>query len=120
MKTFIKLPVFIGEEPLEKFEYKSNNIKSNLNEKLYELSYNINNNNNNNNKDKNPLNDTGKKIKNLKLYYTYKDENDQTLLFESRFESENLLCAFKIEEKNYQFVLQNDTNTIGYYNGSFF
>ena len=120
MKTFIKLPVFIGEEPLEKFEYKSNNIKSNLNEKLYELSYNINNNNNNNNKDKNPLNDTGKKIKNLKLYYTYKDENDQTLLFESRFESENLLCVFKIEEKNYQLVLQNDTNTTGYLQWFFF
>ena len=66
------------------------------------------------------MNDTGKKIKNLKLYYTYKDENDQTLLFESRFESENLLCAFKIEEKNYQLVLQNDTNTTGYLQWFFF
>ena len=35
MKKIIKLPVFIGEEPLEKFEYKPNNIKSNLNEKFY-------------------------------------------------------------------------------------
>ena len=169
MKTFIKLPVFIGEEPLEKFEYKPNNIKSNLNEKLYEaklyinskimlekLVYlktklnkdniidlenivnvkklnlnnsddefydiydNTNNNDNNNNKDKNPLSDTEKKINNLKPYYTYKDKNDLTLLFESRFESGNLLCAFKIEEKNYQLVLQNDTNTIGYLQWFFF
>ena len=66
------------------------------------------------------MDDTGKKIKNLKLYYTYKDENDQTLLFESRFESENLLCTFKIEEKNYQLVLQNDTNTTGYLQWFFF
>ena len=170
MKNFIKLPSFIGEEPLEKFEYKPNNIKSNLNEKLYEaklyinskimlekLVYlktklnkdniidlenivnvkklNLNNSddefydiydntnnddNNNNNNDKNPLSDSEKKIKNLKPFYTYKDNNDQTLIFESRFESGNLLCAFKTEEKNYQLVLQNDTNTTGYLQWFFF
>ena len=47
-------------------------------------------------------------------YYKLKDDKDETLLFESRFESGNLLCAFKIEEDNYQLYLQNDTNTTGY------
>ena len=40
---------------------------------------------------------------------------DNTLIFESRFESGNLLCDFKTEEENnYQLYLQNDTNTTRY------
>jgi hypothetical protein len=53
-------------------------------------------------------------------YYKLKDDKDETLLFESRFESGNLLCAFKIEEDNYQLYLQNDTNTTGYIQWFFF
>ena len=54
-------------------------------------------------------------------YYKLKDENDKTLIFESRFESGNLLCAFKTDEENkYQLYLQNDTNTTGYIQWFFF
>ena len=54
-------------------------------------------------------------------YYKLKDENDRTLIFESRFESGNLLCAFKTDEENkYQLFLQNDTNTTGYIQWFFF
>ena len=54
-------------------------------------------------------------------YYKLKDENDKTLIFESRFESGNLLCAFRTDEENkYQLVLQNDTNTTGYIQWFFF
>lgn len=54
------------------------------------------------------------KNKVVKPYYTPNDENDTTLIFESRFESGNLLAAFKIAENYYQLVVQNDTNTNGY------
>ena len=48
----------------------------------------------------------------LKPYYTLKNKNDNTLIFESRFESGNLLAAFRTEDENsYQLYLQNDTNT---------
>ena len=54
-------------------------------------------------------------------YYKLKDENDKTLIFESRFESGNLLCAFRTEEQNkYQLFLQNDSNTTGYIQWFFF
>ena len=54
-------------------------------------------------------------------YYKLKDENDKTLIFESRFESGNLLCAFRTDEENkYQLFLQNDTNTTGYIQWFFF
>ena len=57
----------------------------------------------------------------LKSYYTLKDKNDNTLIFESRFESGNLLCAFRTEDENsYQLYLQNDTNTTGYIQWFFF
>ena len=47
--------------------------------------------------------------------------NDETLIFESRFESGNLLCAFKGDNDNsYQLYLQNDTNTTGYIQWFFF
>ena len=57
----------------------------------------------------------------LKPYYKLKNKNDKTLIFESRFESGNLLCAFKTEDENsYQLYLQNDTNTTGYIQWFFF
>ena len=57
----------------------------------------------------------------LKPYYILKNKNDNTLIFESRFESGNLLCAFRTEDENsYQLYLQNDTNTTGYIQWFFF
>ena len=57
----------------------------------------------------------------LKPYYTLKNKNDNTLIFESRFESGNLLCAFRTSDENcYQLYLQNDTNTTGYIQWFFF
>ena len=57
----------------------------------------------------------------LKPYYTLKNKNDNTLIFESRFESGNLLAAFRTEDENsYQLYLQNDTNTTGYIQWFFF
>ena len=57
----------------------------------------------------------------LKPFYTLKNKKDNTLIFESRFESGNLLCAFKTEDENsYQLYLQNDTNTTGYIQWFFF
>ena len=57
----------------------------------------------------------------LKPYYTLKNKNDKTLIFESRFESGNLLAAFRTEdEDSYQLYLQNDTNTTGYIQWFFF
>ncbi len=63
-----------------------------------------------------------KSIKNIpvKSYYTPIDENDSTLIFESRFESGNLQAAYKMGENLYHCVVQNDTNTGGYSQWFFF
>jgi hypothetical protein len=63
-----------------------------------------------------------KSLKNIntKDFYTPVDKNDNTLIFESRFESGNLHAAFKINENLYNLVLQNDTNTNGYSQWFFF
>ena len=48
-------------------------------------------------------------------------KSKEELIFESRFESGNLLCTFRTEEKNkYLLYLQNDTNTTGYTQWFFF
>lgn len=47
-------------------------------------------------------------------FYKLKDKNDNTLLFESRFESGNLLAAIKVADNEYDLVLQNDINTNGH------
>jgi len=47
-------------------------------------------------------------------YYTPEDEKDNTLVFESRFESGNLLAAIKTSENEYDLILQNDINTNGH------
>jgi hypothetical protein len=47
-------------------------------------------------------------------YYTPFDENDKTLVFESRFECGNLAIALKLSDSEYNLVLQNDINTKGH------
>ena len=47
-------------------------------------------------------------------YYKLEDEKDNTLIFESRFESGNLLAAIKISDNEYDLILQNDINTNGH------
>ena len=42
-------------------------------------------------------------------YYTPIDNNDETLVFESRFESGNLDLAIKLSDTEYNLVLQNDS-----------
>ena len=46
--------------------------------------------------------------------HSLKDDTDDTLIFESKFESGNLLAASKFKENEYQLLLQCDTNTVGY------
>lgn len=47
-------------------------------------------------------------------YYIPESGKDPTLLFESRFESGNLLVAMQLSENEYDLVLQNDINTNGH------
>jgi len=46
-------------------------------------------------------------------FYKPTGPEDKTLVFESRFESGNLLSAIKVSENEYDLVLQNDINTNG-------
>lgn len=49
------------------------------------------------------------------LPYYYPDgDTDMTLVFESRFESGNLLTAAKVSDTEYDMFLQNDINTNGH------
>jgi len=50
----------------------------------------------------------------LMPYYSPTDQDDKTLVFESRFESGNLAMVFKLCETEYNLVLQNDINTRGH------
>ena len=43
--------------------------------------------------------------------YKLQGPNDRTLLFESRFESGNLLAVIKESDTEYDLILQNDINT---------
>ena len=61
-----------------------------------------------------------KKMDMPKEYYKLEDENDKTLIFESRFESGNLLGAVKISDTEYDLILQNDINTNGHTQWFFF
>ena len=47
-------------------------------------------------------------------YYKPTGPDDNTLIFESRFESGNLLAAIKVSDNEYDLVLQNDINTNGH------
>ena len=53
-------------------------------------------------------------------YYFPQGPTDKTLVFESRFESGNLLIAFKVSDYEYDLVLQNDINTNGHTQWYFF
>ena len=56
----------------------------------------------------------------LKPYYSLKNKNDNTLIFESRFESGNLLCAFRTEDENsYQLYLKMIQIQLDIFNGFF-
>lgn len=46
-------------------------------------------------------------------YYSRVSDQDSTLIFESRFESGNLMLAAKISENEYKLVLQNDSLSQG-------
>ena len=111
----------------------NNNIENNVEDNNNKNDNNINN----NNKIGSTKNSNNKLLKNissiglnrpktvfgnkLKSFYSLKNKNDNTLIFESRFESGNLLCAFRTEDENsYQLYLQNDTNTTGYIQWFFF
>ena len=47
-------------------------------------------------------------------YYVPEGPQDKTLIFESRFETGNLLAAMKVSDNEYDLVLQNDINTNGH------
>lgn len=53
-------------------------------------------------------------------FYIPENDEDITLIFESRFESGNLLAAIKISNNEYDLVLQNDVNTNGHTQWFFF
>ncbi len=55
----------------------------------------------------------------VKAYYTPK-EGDRTLVFDSRFESGNLAIALKVNDGEYNLLLQNDINTQGHTQWFFF
>jgi len=46
--------------------------------------------------------------------------DDKTLIFESRFESGNLLAVVKVTEVEYDLILSNDINTNGHTQWYFF
>lgn len=46
--------------------------------------------------------------------YKIQGPDDCTLLFESRFESGNLFLAQKVNDKQYNLLMQNDVNTDGH------
>jgi hypothetical protein len=50
----------------------------------------------------------------LNPYYVLQDDNDTTLVFESRFESGNLRRVVQVEEFEYDWFLRNDYNSQGY------
>jgi len=57
---------------------------------------------------------------NIDPFYTRKSATDQTLIFESRFESGNLAAAVKVDDHDYHLLLQNDVNTNGHTQWYFF
>ena len=47
----------------------------------------------------------------IEPYYKPIDAQDKTLVFESRFESGNLLLAAKVSDQEYKLIIQNDSLT---------
>lgn len=56
----------------------------------------------------------------LKPFYKLKTISDETLQFESRFESGNLRRAVKVSDTEYDLFLKNDYGTTGYTQWYFF
>lgn len=56
----------------------------------------------------------------LEPFYKIKNEEDKTLVFESRFESGNLYSVMKVDDNEYHLCLQNDVNTMGHTQWFFF
>ena len=56
----------------------------------------------------------------LRQYYQKQDENDNTLIFESRFESGNLRRAVQVGEYEYDLILKYDYGTNNYTQWFFF
>jgi hypothetical protein len=50
----------------------------------------------------------------LKNFYQKENEEDNTLIFESRFESGNLRRAVKVGDLEYNLILKYDHNTTNY------
>ena len=50
----------------------------------------------------------------LKTFHQKENDDDQTLIFESRFESGNLRRAVKIADNEYNLILKYDHNTTAY------
>ena len=72
-------------------------------------------------KKKSPIKDFSKTDeKEPSPYYIPINNNDTTLVFESRFECGNLLAVSKKSENEYILVVQDDTNTTGYNQWFFF
>lgn len=57
---------------------------------------------------------TNRYYQKLKTYYQKENEEDHTLIFESRFESGNLRRAVKIDDNEYNLILKYDYNTTTY------
>ena len=57
---------------------------------------------------------------NVEPFYQRKNPEDNTLIFESRFESGNLAAATKVNDTEYHLLLQNDVNTGGHTQWYFF
>ena len=53
-------------------------------------------------------------------YYVPHSPQDVTLVFDSRFETGNLLAAMKVSDSEYDLILQNDINTNGHTQWFFF
>lgn len=51
---------------------------------------------------------------NVEPFYVRKNDEDHTIIFESRFESGNLAAALKVNNQDYLLLLQNDVNTSGH------
>lgn len=52
--------------------------------------------------------------RNLNPYYRVRDPSDETLVFESRFESGNLRRVLKVNDYEYDLYLKPDFNTNSY------
>lgn len=53
-------------------------------------------------------------------YYHPTGPEDATLVFESKFECGNLSMASKVADNEYNLIMQNDINTLGYGQWFFF